>query len=48
MKPGDVVLCDGEQVVIIQFDPGDGWYQVRYPDGDVVWTPPTALHPVPS
>jgi len=43
MRAGETATCDGEQVVILQIDPGDGWVQVQYPDGDKVWTPPDQL-----
>jgi uncharacterized protein YgiM (DUF1202 family) len=39
VQPGETAQAGGEQVVVIQIG-NDGWVQVRYPDGDVVWTPP--------
>jgi len=46
MNTGDVATVAGETVVVIQTSPEDGWIQVRYPDGDVVWTPPEAVKTV--
>jgi uncharacterized protein YgiM (DUF1202 family) len=42
-QPGDTGMAGGEQVTVIQIDERDGWIEVQYPDGDLVWTPPTAV-----
>jgi uncharacterized protein YgiM (DUF1202 family) len=33
---------DGEPVTVLRLG-SDGWFLVRYPDGDEVWTPPDAV-----
>lgn len=46
-RPGQVVTVDGEQVTVVEVAL-DGWVRVRYPDGDLVWTPPAAIEETKS
>jgi uncharacterized protein YgiM (DUF1202 family) len=44
MKAGDKATVGGEEVTILGISDEDGWVQVQYADGDMVWTMPEAVH----